>query len=162
VDAYLLESKVAKYPRIILDRQIIDLIEKEKNRKGHRRLLNKTRDYLFDLYFLKDIITADTDEHYYLDYFSIHSDDPPILDELAWLYLEFLSDKICEGLNLAEEPGNEYLLAKYDWMRDKYNQKAEYYNSEEFYNKYYRDNPEFKDYGPEYEKVGIIYREKEK
>ena len=61
VEAYILESKAANYPRVILDRSIIDLA-------GNARLGNHTREE--EITFVESLLEKDLDGMYYIDYFA--------------------------------------------------------------------------------------------
>ncbi len=109
IDAYTLESKVAKFPRIILDKKVLDIARKSR-REGHT-----ARE---ELEYVKSIISQDRDGLYYVDYLAkIYEElDEP---ELGYpLYLHKISKIIEEGL--AHKSGD--IREKYVWLRDKYNE----------------------------------------
>jgi len=92
IDAYKLESKVAKYPRIIFSTELI----------------NFYKDKLF-----KDWLILDKDGHYFLDYLErcrIHPNSDKILTNLK------------NTINNILENETKYeLIEKYIWLKDYYN-----------------------------------------
>lgn len=145
VDAYLSETKHAKYPRIILCNSLSKIIRQ-----------NVLNDKFGDLYGVNDFILQDDDGLSFIDYFTIHTDNPPILSELSWLYMQRLYEIIKYGLKLSSHPDFRNLEEKYIWMKRNYNLKAEFYRSKEFYNQYYKNNDGFRSYNEDYEKVKIF------
>ena len=107
VEAYLLESSAAHYPRVILSHDIIDICKAN------------TTDYdedEIDLY-LKDILTPDTDDMFYIDYFKPLAGD---FDNIPYDYSSQLSKTkkiIISGMKNTR-PG---IKIKYLWMKKKYN-----------------------------------------
>lgn len=110
-DAYETETKAALYPRVILDRTIIDLGKKDKSmqislfgnaKDSEERILSYLR--------------RDTDDKYYIDYFPENiTDFSPTLDIQS--YLENLRAIIVKG-SKSSKPD---LKVKYGWMKNKYN-----------------------------------------
>lgn len=108
-DAYETETKAAMYPRVILDKSIIEIS------KG------KSQPSLFeDEIDKEDLILAylskDTDEKYYIDYF------PKDIGEYKYItniqaYLSNLRQIIING-SKSTKPD---LKVKYGWMKNKYN-----------------------------------------
>ncbi|MEI9943295.1 MAG: hypothetical protein WDN26_03670 [Chitinophagaceae bacterium] len=146
VDAYLLESKHAKFPRVIIDEPVMKIIKGDKiPYNGHMRL-----------YELENYIAQDIDGRNYLDYFRIHMDEPPILNRSSWRYYDLLYNIITNGLRLSKVTESENLRQKYMWMKEKYNSSAAFYRSKDFFNRYYRDNEDFRSYNMEYKKVKLI------
>ncbi len=102
IEAYQLESEVAKYPRIVLHPDVFSKLEAVKER-------------ILDLSGLKieDIISLDHDGVHYINYFK----NLPILkDETDWNnYQAKLQKVVSDGLQKTD-PG---VIAKYMWMRSK-------------------------------------------
>ena len=116
VDAYLLEKDVAKYPRIILNDNVIEKI---------------TSANLLDIERLNTLITKDKDGNSYIDYFSkaVHElVDPP--NEFPE-YITILAQKIKHGI----QSKNKDIRIKYEWMKEKYNILVEFCKSEDFLSK---------------------------
>ena len=107
VDAYLLESKAAHYPRVILDREIVEICKRF------------TKDYDEDEIedYLKDILMPDTDEMFFIDYFK------PLDGQfynINYDYSKQLSETriiISNGLKKRSPD----VKIKYLWMKKKYN-----------------------------------------
>lgn len=104
VDAYLLESTKAKYPRIIVDDRLIRIAE-TFHAKHHNS--EQERD------FVNEILSKDEDGCYYIDYFA------KVQSELespnhALQYLTHIE-------NAVQTLGDPILKAKRDWLVNKYN-----------------------------------------
>lgn len=117
VEAYQLESKAAHYPRIILDKTLLNLCKKYS-----QSITNNDIDQ-----YLNNILTLDTDGMYFIDYFN------PIngFDNLYYGYPEQLLDLrniITKGL-LKRAPG---IKIKYLWMKEKYNNILKLIQNEKF------------------------------
>ncbi|HYV95308.1 MAG TPA: hypothetical protein VE978_26265 [Chitinophagales bacterium] len=110
-DAYETETKAALYPRVILDRTVIDVVR--KNRKTEKLLfggIKSPKQYFFSC------LKKDTDDKYYVDYFPTNilllSDRLDIIE-----YLKNLRRLIVNG-GKSNKPD---LKVKYGWMKNKYN-----------------------------------------
>ena len=112
VEAYLLESKAALYPRIILDRSVIDA--GSKNSAVHHTS-KMEREYV------ESLLEQDSDGMYYIDYFfKAQSElDDPEYDFPA--YINNLGNIIRKGLMASSHPSKADLRIKYSWMRERYN-----------------------------------------
>jgi hypothetical protein len=155
VEAYQLESKRATFPRIVVDPAVANVARELKRPKRARKARNSW-EAPCDPDICKEILRSDADGIDYIDYFRIHDNCQPFTYAFAWLYLKKLRRIILDGLHLAALPGRGQLFEKYHWMRDKYNQNAAFYNSAEFYERFYTNNAEFLDYQDPYEKVRRI------
>lgn len=116
IEAHLLESKAALYPRIILDRGVIDAEEFEKNKISNAGVRWKNIQFLLE---------QDSDGMYYIDYFrkAQHELNDPIYDFPA--YIHNLGNLIRDGLKRSAGHNQVDLRIKYFWMRERYNQMVE-------------------------------------
>ena len=125
-DAYETETKAAMYPRVILDRSIVDIaIKYLKSYKGEP--IDLSNDFSrFGLPSLAETLVThnlqkDTDEKFYIDYFfSVilnYKNEPERLKS----YLSQLSSIIVKGQQ-SEKPD---IKVKYGWMKNKYNSMIE-------------------------------------
>lgn len=107
-DAYMLESKEAKFPRIILTSQTLNSgVAASKNHQN-----------LSDISLLKSIIKQDKDGFYYLDYLRQFQElDYPEYDYYIWLTR--IRDHLINNLNLYYSDTEIY--HKYLWMLDYWN-----------------------------------------
>lgn len=106
INAYLLESKASLYPRVILDKDIIDLGAKAHAR--HHRPVHEKESIM-------RLIKKDSDEMYYIDYITRGQSElnDPDLDYPEYLYR--LQQIVTTGLNL-KDPS---IVIKYKWLREK-------------------------------------------
>jgi hypothetical protein len=108
VDAYILESKKAVYPRIIVDAEVIaaGMIFKSDH-----------HDIEFEKESILECLNKDDDGYYYIDFIekvNFELDDPNY-DLIPYLYnLETL---IKAGLDSTDEK----VVMKYNWLKEKYN-----------------------------------------
>lgn len=116
VEAYTLESKAAMYPRIILDRDVIDVAARNK---PSRHSLDD------EMKYVESLLEKDSDGMYYIDYFfkaRTELDDPEYdFPE----YIELLGGIIRKGLMGSSHHGKADLRVKYSWMRERYNRMVE-------------------------------------
>ena len=102
-DAYELESKKAKFPRIILTEQT--LVNGIAASKSHQNS--------FDIALLNSIVARDTDGFYYLDYLRQFQElDHPEYEYYDWLAR--IRSHLVYNLNLYY--ANEEVYPKYQWM----------------------------------------------
>jgi hypothetical protein len=109
-EAYITESKATLYPRIILSKSII-----EKAAQSHASH-NTPKD---EIESISQIIKKDTDDMFYIDYFSkaqSELDDP---ENDMPEYIENLKNIIIDGLKKGKEKPDVYM--KYSWMKNKFN-----------------------------------------
>ena len=116
VEAYTLESKAAMYPRIILDRDIIEA--GYKNGPSHHSPSEEKK-------YVESLLEQDSDGMYYIDYyFKAQSElDDPDYDFPE--YIGILGDIIRKGLMGSSHHGKADLRVKYSWMRERYNRMIE-------------------------------------
>lgn len=113
-EAYLLETKAALYPRIILERDVLDIALNPKKSK----LSDDTVKYISN-----DLIKIDSDGMYYVDYFN----DIVEIDEKKYsinylAYLICLGKVIRNGLIASSHHSKSDVRVKFAWMRERYNQ----------------------------------------
>ncbi len=116
VEAHLLESKAALYPRVILDRSVVETGATFKD-SGHSR--QEERKYV------ESLLEKDSDGMYYIDYFfKAQSElDDPDYDFPA--YIDNLGEIIRKGLMASAHHSKVDLRIKYSWMRERYNRMVE-------------------------------------
>lgn len=121
VEAYETESKAALYPRIILDKSIID-IGKKHHAIHHGEIDEKLA--------IKKILNQDTDDMFYVDYFSKAQGelDDPEYDMPT--YIEKLREIIDQGIKDGKKSPD--IKVKYNWMKNKFNSMVRAYTRAEF------------------------------
>lgn len=125
VEAYILESKAANYPRIILDRSIIDLAGQATS---HIHTPEEEIEYV------ESLLEKDLDGMYYIDYFAKAQEE---LDDPQYdfpKYIQLLADKIREGMNASKSPNKADIRVKYIWMKEKYNRMVEFSKNKNYLN----------------------------
>lgn len=124
--SYLLESKKAIFPRIIIDNAVI--VSTFKNR-GTQADIEDVKKYLLT------IINQDADDYYYIDYFS------NVVNEMEYAcdkhsYSEQIRNiisKIDNSINSSDnEELKESLRKKNNWLKEKYNELLEEQQSLEY------------------------------
>lgn len=110
-DAYETETKAALYPRIILDKSVIDL---GKSKHSDEDDINSRENIILGY------LSRDSDDKYYIDYF------PKVLRDFKYVtniqsYLSNLRTIIINGSRFTTPD----LKVKYGWMRNKYNSTLE-------------------------------------
>lgn len=107
VEAYLIETKKAKYPRIICENSIIVLSQKGKHLADAKQ----------DLETIYEIVKPDSDDYWYIDYFegieSLFNDSYGHID-----YLLTLKKLIIDNIRSA---ATDDIKQKYLWMKEKFN-----------------------------------------
>ena len=107
INAYDLESTLAIYPRIIIDKEIIEFGRKYLPDFFNENMTN----YIFNY------VSEDNDEKYYIDYFDKGVETFWEITENEKEFIHSLKQLIENGLK--EE--DKSVLRKYVWMKDKYN-----------------------------------------
>lgn len=122
-EAYILESKAALYPRVILHKDIIDLAVKYKS-KTHNSSQEKE--------YVESLLEKDSDGMYYIDYFAKASEElnDPLYDFPD--YMNKIADKIRKGLMGSSSIFKSDLKVKYRWMKERYNTLVDIVQREEF------------------------------
>lgn len=108
-DAYETETRAAIYPRIIMDKSIIEL-----GNKGQLKIFEKEKKIKEDLIF--SYLNKDSDDKYYIDYFPTDIGSYKYMTNVE-IYLSNLRQIIIYGLR-NQKPD---LKVKYGWMKNKYN-----------------------------------------
>lgn len=109
-------ERLANYPRVILDREILD----------EAGLLSKPKDDLSRT--ISSMVREDFDGIYYVDYFNVHPDDfGEDWNDLAW-YLE----KLRELIRQLAHKKTLSLKMKHSWLRTKFNQVAMQLQSDKY------------------------------
>lgn len=135
VKAYELESQVAKYPRILIDKQVLKAAAKARNEMHSGKE---------EANYVKDFMTEDDDGSFYFDYVSWNSvvhiaggnnDGYPA-------YLQGIADMIKDGL----ESTSAGVLEKYLWLHSKYLSELNHFKSLPVNHPYYIENPEFPEF----------------
>ena len=120
VDAYETETKAAMYPRVILDKSIVDIGKTYRSYKG-KEFDEETANNILE-YLTTENLSKDTDDKYYIDYFLAvvrKTND----FELIKSHIENLKFIILNGLK-HKRPD---LKVKYGWMKNKYNTMVDYF-----------------------------------
>lgn len=108
--AYDTETKAALYPRIILDKSIIEI-----GIKFHYIENTETEEKVA----IKNLLLKDTDDMYFIDYFLNPELALPNFKNDLGPYIKTLRRKIIEGLIIGEEYPD--IKIKYSWMKNKFN-----------------------------------------
>ena len=108
IQAYETESKAALYPRIILGEEVIRIAEKYH---GFQHTAKYEREYILS------IVTKDTDDMYFIDYFDkVYGElDDPVEDMPEYI------DKLREVIMSNMRSDMPDLKVKYGWLRNKFN-----------------------------------------
>ena len=116
VEAYLLESKAAMYPRIILDNTLIE---------AGAYFRSDHHSYSQEYEYVESLLGQDSDGMYYVDYFTKAQTelDDPYYD--FPFYIENLGDIIRKGLMGTSHHSKADVRVKYSWMREKFNNMVE-------------------------------------
>lgn len=117
-DAYETETRAAIYPRIIMDKSIIEL-----GNIGSLKIFDKSRKTKKDL--ILNYLKQDTDDKYYVDYFPTDIGSYKYMTNIK-IYLFNLRLIIINGLR-SQKPD---LKIKYGWMKNKYNKMLNELKSE--------------------------------
>ncbi|MFZ5294765.1 hypothetical protein ACS6K7_06515 [Enterobacter chuandaensis] len=131
VEAYMLESKAAMYPRVILDHSVI---EAGINNRGPHHSISQEKAYV------ESLLEQDSDGMYYIDYFfKAQSElDDPENDFPA--YIDNLANVIRKGLMGSSHHSKADLRVKFSWMRERYNRMVEIVTNKEALNQISRSS----------------------
>lgn len=123
VEAYTLESKAALYPRVILDRSIIEIGAKYRS---------PIHSFSEERTYVNDLLEKDSDGMYYVDYFhKAQSElDDPQYDFPE--YIDKLGEIIRKGLMASGHSTKADLRVKYSWMRERYNHMIDMVKNKNF------------------------------
>nr|WP_321453526.1 hypothetical protein [uncultured Carboxylicivirga sp.] len=114
VDAYETESKAALYPRVILDKSVLEVMKYNYSMESKYSYRKITFDANIDSY-----LKADTDDKFYVDYFV--GTMMFFRDEELFKVYKNLRKMITDGLRYK----NPNINIKYGWMKNKYNKLKE-------------------------------------
>lgn len=130
VEAYILESKAALYPRVILHKDIIDLA-------GKAKAFHHSSD--MEIEYVESLLEKDSDGMYYIDYFGKAQSelDDPEYDFPD--YVDKIGDRIRKGLMGSSSIFKSDIKVKYRWMKERYNNLIDKLQDKE-YIKYLRKN----------------------
>lgn len=131
VEAYMLESKAAMYPRIILDWSVV-LVGSTNSAMHHS--FSEEKEYV------QSLLEQDSDGMYYIDYFFKAQDELDDPDYDFPSYIENLGEIIREGLMRSSHHSKADLRIKFSWMRERYNKMVEIVTSKEAINNMKRSN----------------------
>jgi hypothetical protein len=110
VKAYELESKAAQYPRVILDKSIIEI-----GIRFHCFANTQIEEQLD----IGNLLLKDSDDMYFIDYFVNPELAFPNFHEDMGTYIKNLKSLIISGLELGEKDAS--IKIKYGWMKNKFN-----------------------------------------
>jgi len=122
VEAYTLESKAAMYPRVILDRSVIEASAIAKS--SHHSSIDEEE-------YVLSLLEQDSDGMYYIDYFFKAQSE---LDDPEYDFPEYinnLAEVIRKGLMGSSHHSKADLRVKYSWMRERYNRMVEIVTNKE-------------------------------
>lgn len=108
--AYDLESRVAQYPRVILDKAIIEI-----GIKFHCQ----DNSQIEEQEGIRNLLLKDTDDMYFIDYFINPEIALPNFRDDLGTYIKNLRRLIVNGLELGEKDAS--IKIKYGWMKNKFN-----------------------------------------
>ncbi|HVW98709.1 MAG TPA: hypothetical protein VHA56_22265 [Mucilaginibacter sp.] len=122
-EAYILESKAAMYPRVILHADILKIAK--ENRMHPNDPYNEDEE-------LVSLLEKDTDGMYYIDYFAKAQEelDDPEYDFPS--YMQKLGDKIRKGLMGSSSIFKSDIKVKYRWMKERYNRLIDQAQNKDF------------------------------
>jgi len=116
VEAYMLESKAAMYPRVILDHSVI---EAGINNRGPHHSISQEKAYV------ESLLEQDSDGMYYIDYFFKAQSELDDLENDFPAYIDNLANVIRKGLMGSSHHSKADLRVKFSWMRERYNRMVE-------------------------------------
>ena len=115
VSAYLMESKRAKYPRIIVEENVINLARK------HHAAQNRPEE---ELKYVKDIVTLDDDGYFFIDYFEKYAKQIDYIQNISGylINLDAQIDYLEKNFLAANDPASKAKFTeKRNWLVQKYN-----------------------------------------
>nr|WP_279077498.1 hypothetical protein [Hafnia alvei] len=122
VEAYMLESKAAMYPRVILDNTVIEAGAQNRN---------ENHNFTEEQEYVQSLLEQDSDGMFYIDYFfKAQTDlDDPKHDFPD--YIDNLADIIRKGLMGSSHHSKADIRVKYSWMRERFNNMVDIVTSKE-------------------------------
>ena len=115
IEAYNLENRAALYPRVILDRDLVEMAA--EFHASHHSSGEEVAQVV-------SLLEQDSDGMYYIDYFYralSELDDPIYYPE----YIDVLRRVIRKGLQSFNRPSNSHIRIKYTWMRERFNKMVD-------------------------------------
>jgi hypothetical protein len=116
VEAYLLESKAAHYPRVILDRS---LVKSASEARAPDHTIKDEENHI------KALLEQDSDGMYYIDYFFKASEELVDSEYEFPEYISSLGEIIRKGLMGSSHQSKADLRVKFSWMRERYNRMVD-------------------------------------
>lgn len=138
--AYETENKAALYPRIILDKSIIEI-----GIKFHYLDNTQTEEKVA----IKNLLLKDTDDMYFIDYFLNPEPALPNFKVDLGPYIKTLRNKILLGLK-EEDPS---IRIKFSWMKNKFNNLVHKWK-DPLGQIFLKNNPSLVNYSNELEYIG--------
>lgn len=120
ISAYLAESKAAMYPRIIMDNTILKFASKYPD--------NEFNSGDWEVGAIETMLSKDTDDMYYIDYFEKAKSDNFPQDTTEEAYYQGLKEIIETNI---KNPLPD-IKVKYGWMRNKFNKMVQEFKKEEY------------------------------
>jgi hypothetical protein len=120
ISAYLAESKAAMYPRIIMDNTILRFASKYPD--------NEHNSGEWELGAIGTMISQDSDDMFYIDYFEKAKSDNFPLDTTEEDYYNGLKEII--ETNISNHLPD--IKVKYGWMRNKFNRMVHEFKKEQY------------------------------
>jgi len=119
IDAYLMESKKAIFPRIIVDPEVIETAINYRHEDHTPEHIRES---------IMDMLTKDFDDFYYIDYFEkaleclndTSCDTPTYMDNIKQIIKRNIKNK------------DPKIRKKYRWVREKYNETIKPYRKKAF------------------------------
>jgi hypothetical protein len=121
IAAYIAESKAAMYPRIIMDNTILKFASKYPD--------NEFNSGDWEVGAIETMVSKDTDDMYYIDYFEKAKSDNFPSDTTEEAYYQELKEII--ELNLKNPLPD--IKVKYGWMRNKFNRMVQEFKKEKYF-----------------------------
>jgi hypothetical protein len=121
VEAYLLESKKAIFPRVLVPDSVIDVAQKPFARQ------HKPKD---ELEYLHDMLIQDYDGFYYIDFLERVQGD---VDEPEFGYCDYLI-RVRQNIEKGMKIENERVKEKFNWLKEKFNNTVKIIRSAETIN----------------------------
>lgn len=122
VEAYMLESKAAMYPRVILDHSVI---EAGSNNRNRNHSFSEEQEYV------QSLLEQDSDGMFYIDYFFKAQSELNDPEYDFPEYIENLADIIRKGLMGSSHHSRADVRVKYSWMRERFNRMVDIVTTKE-------------------------------
>lgn len=116
ITAYLMECKKAKYPRIIVENNVINQARKYHAAQNRPEEEQK---------YVKEIVSQDNDGYYFIDYFEKYAKQMDYIQNISGylINLNTLIDLLKNKISATNNSDSKAIFAeKYNWLVQKYNQ----------------------------------------